>query len=513
MSFYISWALFTILLLLLRYGSRRSRLPLPPGPRRLPLIGNLLHMPVSFPWETFMKWSQAYNSDIIYLNVAGTSIIVLSSLEATNELLGERSNIYSDRARMPMVNELMGWTFHLAGMKYGEHWRELRRKVHQDLNAEAVRKYYPQERVAVHELLHRLLHHPDNFFYHLRHVVGKVIMSVTYGIRILPEDDPYVKLAEDAIHTLSDAATPGRFLVDFIPTLVYIPEWFPGAGFKRTAKEWRKLAQAMINSPFAETQRMIVAGTAPPSFVSTHLGNISDSDDLVEEERQVKEAAGTMYAAGADTIVSALNTFVLAMLSNRKAQKTAQNEIDSVIGNGRLPDFTDEESLPYLTALVKEVFRWKPVTPIAIPHFLHVEDEYRGYRLPAQSIVIPNTWAISHDATMYPDPYEFKPERWLLNGQLNPAMRGSETVFGYGRRICAGMHLATSSVCLTIASILATMDITKAVDNDGTVIEPTHEYESALVMLPLPFKCSFKPRSEEAKRLIEETIHTDDNLY
>jgi cytochrome P450 len=70
-----------------------------------------------------------------------------------------------------------------------------------------------------------------------------------------------------------------------------------------------------------------------------------------------------MYAAGADTTVSALSTFILAMLANPEAQRKAQREIDSVVGLGNLPDFSDEEGMPYVAAVVKEVLRWKNVTP------------------------------------------------------------------------------------------------------------------------------------------------------
>ncbi|KAJ7780050.1 hypothetical protein DFH07DRAFT_462191 [Mycena maculata] len=73
-----------------------------------------------FEWETYMKWSQIYNSDIISLNVAGTSIIVLSSEQAANDLFEKRYSVYSDRARLPMANELMGWDFTLGFMKCGD---------------------------------------------------------------------------------------------------------------------------------------------------------------------------------------------------------------------------------------------------------------------------------------------------------------------------------------------------------------------------------------------------------
>ncbi|KAJ7200308.1 cytochrome P450 [Mycena pura] len=500
-EFYIACVALGIVLLFQRQRSRKKcKLPLPPGPKRLPIIGNLLDMPSGFEWETYMKWSKEYDSDIIYLDVAGTPIVVLSSMEAATELLEKRSNIYSDRqlqehtARLPMVNELMGWSFNFGFMTYGERWRKCRRIFHQDFNAEAVRKYYPKERAACHELLRRLLRDPDNIVHHLRHMAGEAIMSAAYGITVLPENDPYVKLAEEA---------------DSVPALMHIPEWFPGAGFKRKAKEWRKLSQALIDSPFAAAKRMIAAGTAPPSFTAKLLSEIQDSDDIAvqeEGERLIKEAAGTMYTGGTDTTVSALATFVLAMLSNPQAQDKAKAEIDSVIGNGRLPDFTDEESLPYVSAIVKEVLRWRSVAPLGVPHSLQEEDEYKGYRIPAQSIVMANIWAIYHDETTYPDPYEFKPERWLLDGKLNPAMRSPESTFGFGRRICVGRFFATSSIFITIASILATLEVTKAIDEAGKVIEPTHRYFSGMVIEPLPFKCSVKPRSKAAEKLIEEII-------
>jgi cytochrome P450 len=86
--------------------------------------------------------------------------------------------------------------------------------------------------------------------------------------------------------------------------------------------------------------------------------------ELEPRETIIKAVAANMYGAGADTTVSALGTFILGMLVNPDAQRTAQAELDAVVGKGQLPDFTDEPSLPYTTAIVKEALRWKNVTPI-----------------------------------------------------------------------------------------------------------------------------------------------------
>ncbi|KAF8169161.1 cytochrome P450 [Mycena galopus ATCC 62051] len=482
---------------------RRSKLPLPPGPKKLPLFGNLFDVPPTHQWETYARWAQECDSDIIYLSLAGRPVIVLSSLEATDALLEKRSSMYSDRERLPMVGELMGWDFDIATMRYGDEWRIHRRLFNQALNFNAARKYRPHEVTATHGLLGRLLTEPEAFLAHFRQMAGELIMSAAYGIDVLPNNDPWITLAHKAVHTLSIAWVPGLYLVDSFPILKHIPTWFPGAGFKRQAREWRKLSQGMRDLPLLETKRQMEAGIARSSFTADRLSALKDSEDAFYEERHVQATAGTMFLAGADTTVSSLGTFVLAMLAYPEVQKKAQAEVDSITGGQALPSFEDEDSMPYVSAVVKEVLRWRNVTPFAVPRLLATEDEYRGYRLPAGSVVIGNAWAILHDETIYPDPHAFKPERWLLNGRLNPAVKDPESAFGFGRRLCPGRHMATSSIWIAVASLLAAFDITKAVDGKENVIESSYEYVSGLISTPLPFKCSIKPRSPEAIGIVQ----------
>ncbi|KAJ7046052.1 cytochrome P450 [Mycena alexandri] len=496
-------------LALYRLHARRSRrsLPLPPGPKKLPLVGNLFDIPAIHPWERYMAWSKEYNTDILHLDLAGTSVIVLSSVEATEALLEKRSALYSDRPRLPMVMELMGWDFNVAMMKYGDEWRAHRRLFNQGFTAKASAKYKPKQLTATHNLLRRFLREPDEFMAHFRQWASDVIMMAAYGIEVLPENDPYVSLAYEAVQTLSNAGVPGKYLVDSLPILKYVPSWFPGAGFKRDAEEWSKIARRLANVPLAETKRQMELGIAPPSFTADSINALKDCDNTYYTEDTVRAMAATIYVGGADTTVSALGSFVLGMVANREAQQKAQAEIDSVTKGNRLPNFEDEALMPYVAAIVKETLRWKNVGPMAIPHYLNVPDEFRGYRIPANSIVIGNTWAILHDEAVYPDPYAFKPERFLLGGRLNPAVPNPEAAFGFGRRLCPGRHMASASLWVAITSILATFDITKAVDEHGQEIEPSYEFDSGFISAPLPFECSIQPRSKGAEALVRAADH------
>ncbi|KAJ6580667.1 cytochrome P450 [Mycena capillaripes] len=491
----------------LRWKRNRAKLPLPPGPKQLPLVGNLFDIPSEWQWETYLEWSKQLNSDIIYLNAIGTSIVVLSSMDAVKELLERRSSLYSDRPTLHMLL-LMGWDFSIGIMKYGDRWRSHRKLVHEAFNVTAIKQFRPQVQAATHELLRRLVREPRDIMGHFRHMAGALIMDVTYGIGVHSSDDPYIHIAKEALHGVSVASVPGAFLVDIIPALKYVPEWVPGAGFQRKAREWRKVTRDLMEVPFAEAKRKMVLGTSATSFTSLNLRNLDDSKDgaKVGREEIVKASAANMYGAGSDTTVSALGTFILAMLANPEAQRKAQAEIDSVVGTGQLPDFADEDALPYVSAVVKEVLRWKIVTPIAIPHYLAVEDEYRGYRIPAGSVVVGNAWAILNDEEAYPEPQKFNPQRFLLDGKLNPAIRDPDVAaFGFGRRVCPGKHMAAASLWITIASILSTFNINKLVDEDGNTVEPSYAYCSGFISTPLPFECSITPRSSLAVEVVQST--------
>ncbi|KAF9508831.1 hypothetical protein BS47DRAFT_1246786, partial [Hydnum rufescens UP504] len=141
---------------------------------------------------------------------------------------------------------------------------------------------------------------------------------------------------------------------------------------------------------------------------------------------------------GSDTIWTALQAFLLVMVLCPEAQKKAQDEIERVVGNDRLPSVHDRDALPYVENLIKEVRRWWLLAPGAISHRL-MEDEYKGYFIPKGLVILfilflPSctTRCISRDEEMYPDPETFRPERFI-----EPNADGLDPykfAFGVGRR-------------------------------------------------------------------------------
>jgi cytochrome P450 len=129
-------------------------------------------------------------------------------------------------------------------------------------------------------------------------------------------------------------------------------------------------------------------GKHKTSFLSQAMENIGSDVDL---EHIHKWSASSMYLGGADTTVSSLMTFFLAMMVFPDVQKKAQEELDRVIGGGRLPTSADKGTLPYIDAIVKETHRWHPVLPMGLPHLTTQDDVINSYRIPKGLLFLPNT--------------------------------------------------------------------------------------------------------------------------
>ncbi|KAF8799127.1 cytochrome P450 [Phlegmacium glaucopus] len=482
--------------------NKRSSLPLPPGPKKRPLLGNLLDFPRNHHWLKYSEWAKEFNSNIIYVYAVGKDVIILNSFDAAIDLLDKRSSISSSRPVTPMLKDLMGWGWVMATMVYGEPWRERRRMFQKHFHPSNTQFYRPIQREFIRKMLPHLLDAPVELLSILRHTMGGMAISLSYGIQIKETNDPFVNLAEEALKSAASAGKIGSFLVDLFPILKYVPEFVPGAGFKKQARIWRKLQEDFRERPFLASIEAMASGQARPSFTSIALGDVDESRDINHQREVIKDTAGVVFAGGSETTISATHTFFLAMVCFPEIQMKAQAELDRVV-SGRLPDFDDMEDLPYLSALVKEVLRWQPVTPYGVPHRTTEDDVYEGYHIPKGSIVIYNSWAMLHNEAEYPDPSAFKPERFLKDGQLDPNIRDPAAIaFGFGRRICPGSHIAFATLWLTAASVLATLQLSKPVDKDGRVIEPSREYRANAGHQPVPFECIIKPRSKTAEGLI-----------
>ncbi|KAG1840821.1 cytochrome P450 [Suillus subalutaceus] len=480
--------------LMMQVFVKKNHAPYPPGPRGLPLVGNIQDIPHVKPWLTFAEWGKKYG-DISHVNVLGQHIFVLNSVKTAVEMLDKKSSIYSDRPVVPMSGELMGYKQTLPYLRYvALPWLSIT----------------PWRRFETRRFLERTLAKPDSLQTHIRLTIAAISLRICYGYEVKEDNDPLINIGQRALDQFSRYGLYGDFIVDFLPSLARLPEWFPGAGFKRLARECRETIEEVAAVSYKYVKDQMAAGTAPKSFSSDLL---KDHTLTAEEDHIVKWSAVSL-SGGADTTVSAIYSFFLAMTLFPDVQKKAQAEIDTVVGPDRLPSFSDRPSLPYIEALAKEVLRWNVAIP-SIDHSTTEDDIHDGYYIPKGSLIIPNMWFMLNDPKTYANPSEFNPERFLGKDGKEPEPDPRTTVRIESplysecnakvllHRICPGLHLADASIWIFTAMSLAVFDVSKVVEN-GVEIIPEIDPSSGLVSHPKPFKCSIKARSDKALALIQQ---------
>lgn len=219
------------------------------------------------------------SGDIISVTLLGQPLVILGSHKHCVALLDKRSSIYSDRPRLVMGGELIGYSKTLAMMPYGDEFREFRRMSHKVFGTRAqVAKYNGLGEYEAKKWLRRVLNQPDNVAKDIRMYVsclyylcwrplltvvnvrfaGSIILQLMYGYEVLEEGDPVIPVVDLVTEQFSEATAPGAFLVDVFPLLRYVPSWVPGAGFQKTALELKQSLYEMRDLPYSLMRQQMV---------------------------------------------------------------------------------------------------------------------------------------------------------------------------------------------------------------------------------------------------------------
>ncbi|KAI1791793.1 cytochrome P450 [Ganoderma leucocontextum] len=489
------------------WQTRSRRLPLPPGPKLLPVVGNMLDWPTRNQWAALRDMCAQYG-DILHFKVLGQHLVVLGSPEAMFELLEKRSANTSDRQQVPLMT-LTEMNVNLSVMPYGQWWRRHKRAFWQYFHPGAIPSYQPIQRRAAHRFLNKLLKTPSKLREHIRFTFSAAVVKVVFGIDVADDGDEIMAIVEAALEWVGETFTPGKYLIDALPILQHVPTWVPGATIQRLIVQWRSTVVRLKEEPYRRARN-----EATDSMVSQLITKmVGDRDDSSTKEAEtiIKNVATVTVEGEHYIMFSTMQTILLAMSLYPEVQRKAQAELDAVIGPNRLPEFDDRDALVYVNALIKEALRWHNVLPFVVPHTTLEDDEYRGYFIPAGTVLIPNVSAYMHDPNVYEDPDVFRPERFIRDGRLDFSTTPdpAKFIFGFGRRICPGRYFAENGLFINVASALHVFNITPPVDEKGQIIKIKPQTTDGLLCYPADCRCTIKPRSAQAEGLIHEAQPLD----
>ncbi|THU89650.1 cytochrome P450 [Dendrothele bispora CBS 962.96] len=486
----------------LRYVSSRNKSTrLPPGPRGLPILGNVFQLDTERPWVTYGKWKKRYGP-LVYLNMAGQPILVLNSQKAVQDLLDHRPTKYSDRPSWIVANEITGG-LDLPVMRYGELWRRMRKASDIPLGVKASSNYHRVQTEQSILLAHGLLSGSENWGFHVERTSISIVLSLVYDMPTVQSlDEPSVRHMDTLLDGVSAAILPGAYLVDIFPVLRHLPLVL--SKWRRDAqKDCQKLTSWLTGMFLPIKNRALKGEEQPPSFCAT-LAESQTRHGMSDEE--CAWIAGVLYGAGQETTGTVLKWFLLAMVSYPHVQEKAQDELDRVVGRARPPSFSDMKHLPYIQAIVKEILRWQTPLTVGVPHATSEDDYYEGYFIPKGTVCMANVMGLHRDPEIYgPDADEFRPERHLNDdGEIKDEKSQGHFTYGFGHRICVGRHVANNSLFIAIAIMLWAMKITSVKDEKGNSVKPDLEGAPGMLWRPKPFDLKVEPRFQDAAVLIQQ---------
>ncbi|XVE50807.1 hypothetical protein DITRI_Ditri01bG0192900 [Diplodiscus trichospermus] len=442
-----------------RTKAKRSAMKLPPGPWKLPLIGNMHQLVTSLPHHTLRDLAKKYG-DFMHLQLGEVSTIVVSSAEIAKEVLKTNDIIFSQRPYLLVADILSYNSSAIIFTPYGNYWRQMRKICTMELLSQnRVQSFQSIREEEMSDLIKFIALNegsPIN--------LSEKIFSLLYGITARSAFGKKNKGQEEFIRIISEAAklAAGFCLADMYPSSEVL-KIISGMRIKveKLHQASDRILENIVNEHKEKRNKMIEATgkeQVEGDLVDVLLKLQEQGDlEIPLTNDSIKAVIQDIFSAGSDSSAVTVEWAMSELLKNPKLMRKAQNEVRKVFGeNGKVNEERIQE-LKFLRSIAKETLRLHP-PGVLLPRECRETCVINGYEIPAKTKVLINSWAIQRDSRYWKDAEEFYPERFL-NSSID--LRGTyfEYIpFGAGRRICPGISLALPSIELTLANLLYHFD-------------------------------------------------------
>ncbi|XP_058752191.1 cytochrome P450 71A1-like [Vicia villosa] len=449
-----------ILPLLIFFHKHRTTKNLPPGPKGLPIIGNLHQLDISKLYLQLSQFSKIYGP-IFSLQLGFRQAIVVSSAEIAKEVLKNNGHVFSNR---PMLYGQQKLTYNGSEMvfsPYGEVWRELRKisAVH-IFSSKRVSYYSSIRKFEVKKMIKKISEHASsssniNLSELLISLSSTIICRIAFGKSY--EDEGHERSRFHGLLHEFQALLAEFFVADYIPYMGWIDKVRGLHGrVDRNFKEFDEFYQEIIDEHLAPNREQIKdEEDIVDVLLKLKKQNLSSIDLTFDH---IKGVLVDMLVAATDT-TSATSVWILtALIKNQRVMNKLQEEIRNIGGKKDFLDENDIQNFPFLRAVIKETLRLYLPAPLLVPRESNENCIISGYNIPAKTILYVNAWAIQRDSNVWKNSEEFYPERFL-ESSINFLGQDFELIpFGAGHRICPGLSLAVASIELILANLLYSFD-------------------------------------------------------
>ncbi|CAN8305358.1 unnamed protein product [Cochlearia groenlandica] len=441
------------------------KLKLPPGPNKLPIIGNL-HNIKGMLHLCLRDLSQTYGP-VMLLRFGFVPMLVITSKEAAEEILKTLDLECCSRPET-VATRTVSYNFKDIGFApYGEEWRAMRKLSVVELFSVKKHQYFRYIREEENNLLVKKLalssktRSPVNLKKTLFTLVASIVCRLAFGQDLHKCEFIDEESISELIHK-SEMVLGSSAFSDFFPGgFGWLVDRISGQNKRLNSvfSELDAFFQNILDDHLRPERRVLESPDVVDVMIDMMKKQERDDESFKLTTDHLKGVIADIFLAGVTTSAMTLIWGMTELIKNPRIMKKVQDEIRTKLGNNK-DTITEEDitKLHYFKLMVKEVFRLHPAGPLLLPRETLSQIKIQGYNIPAKTQIMINVYSIARDPKLWTSPDEFNPDRFLHSSLDYKGLNFELLPFGSGRRICPGMTMGIATVELGLLNLLYFFD-------------------------------------------------------
>ncbi|XP_027341752.1 cytochrome P450 71D9-like [Abrus precatorius] len=448
---------FIVFSIVWKTKAQPSSSKLPPGPPKVPIIGNM-HQLGAMVHHGLAKLSKQYGP-LIHIKLGGLSTIVVSSPEMAKEIMKTRDIIFANRPHLLAADVITYGSKGMTFSPYGSYWRQMRKIcTFELLTAKRVESFQSIRQEEASNLVKEICLNEGSSIN-----LTKFINSTSYGLTSrlalggkTEDQEAYIALMDDVSKVVAGFS---------------IADLFPSIGVLKVLTRIKSKAEKLHQEVDRILEKILRCHMEPSS--ETKGTKEKEGEDLVDvllklqkqnnlehplSNSVIKAIMLDIFSAGSDTSSKTIEWAMSELVKNPSVMEKAQAEVRRVYNEKGYVDEQILHELKYLRSVIKETLRLHPPVPLLLPRECYERCEINGYEIPAKSKVIVNAWSICRDPNYWNEAEKFYPERFLDSSIDYKGADFQFIPFGAGRRMCPGTTFAIANVEILLANLLFYFD-------------------------------------------------------
>ncbi|KAI9116403.1 hypothetical protein K1719_012570 [Acacia pycnantha] len=453
------FTLFCFLLLIhKRSNTKKSFKTLPPGPWKLPLIGNIHQIAGSLPHHSLRDLAKKYGP-LMHLQLGETSNVVVSSSEIAKEIFTTHDLIFSDRPHLIAADIITYNNIDIGFSPHGNHWRQLRKICTLELlSAKRVRSFRFIREEEVSALVKDIRSNNEGLLINLSDKIftatNSIIARAAFGNKSRGQE-AFISSLKEVMKVMG-----GFSIVDLFPSVKVLQVI---TGMRAKVERVHKLNDGILEDIIKDHRQR----KETSSGINNDEENLLDVLLKIQQENDlelplthnhIKAVILDMFIAGSESSSTTVEWAMAELMKNPKVMEKAQAEVRRIYNEKGYVDEIEIHQLKYLNSIVRETLRLHPPGVLLLPRENTERCVINGYEIPEKTKIIVNGWAIGRDSKSWDEAETFKPERFLDNPIDFIGTNFEYIPFGAGRRMCPGVNFAIPNIELPLANLLFHFD-------------------------------------------------------